>query len=313
MGREVWGTYSVTDHLAEAAFLADLVLYDRLVLPVPEESADPAATAAWQRWNRPRQEAFLRRLEPKGRAITVPWRVGRWAEEREAFAEELAARPGIDAEVAKAAARDSFLFTRASLVTDLPMKGVRGVTTVPTAFAEGPIAGRLGFALDKTGQLAASTKGPVAAVMGLRFLVPDLGRRVEPDDLDLILEHTGSSAQTKARRAFWSWQRDFFGDDVIAEQETLTAAAEEMADLLSDLNQAAHWGKVKTRTAFGFLVGGIVLGMMGGPLTAVGLGGVALSVARYAVDRQIDARLPRRAPEAAVFSLSGTDLPFRKA
>jgi hypothetical protein len=311
MGREVWGTYSVTDHLALAAFLADLVLYDRLVLPVPEDQLDDKARAAWARWNRPRQEAFIRRMENCDRVLTMPWRVGRWAEEAEGFGREIADRPGIDAEAAREAGRDAFLFTRTRLVQDLPRKGVRGVTTVPTAFAEGPVAGRLGFALDGAGRLTPATQGTAAAVLSLRFLVPDLDRPVEPDDLDLILDHTGSAEQRKARRAFWSWQRDFFGDDVIADQETLANAAEEMADLLSDLNQAARWGGIKTKATLGFLLGSVGLGMLGGPLSPVGLAGVGLTIANWAADRVIDANQPRRAPEAAVFSLGGTDLPFR--
>ena len=40
MGREIWGTYSVKDHMAAEAFLADLMFYDRLVLPVPERGAE---------------------------------------------------------------------------------------------------------------------------------------------------------------------------------------------------------------------------------------------------------------------------------
>ena len=33
---ETWGTFSVTDHLGPRAFVADVILYDRLVIPVPD-------------------------------------------------------------------------------------------------------------------------------------------------------------------------------------------------------------------------------------------------------------------------------------
>jgi hypothetical protein len=33
---ETWGTFSVTDHLGSRAFVADVLLYDRLVIPVPD-------------------------------------------------------------------------------------------------------------------------------------------------------------------------------------------------------------------------------------------------------------------------------------
>lgn len=37
MAFETWGTFSVADHLADRAFVADVVLYDRLVIPVPDD------------------------------------------------------------------------------------------------------------------------------------------------------------------------------------------------------------------------------------------------------------------------------------
>ena len=32
---ELWGTFSVMDHLREGAFLAEVIMYDRLLIPVP--------------------------------------------------------------------------------------------------------------------------------------------------------------------------------------------------------------------------------------------------------------------------------------
>ena len=42
MSTEVWGTFSVQDHLAERAFIADVLLYDRLVIPTKPDGQDPA-------------------------------------------------------------------------------------------------------------------------------------------------------------------------------------------------------------------------------------------------------------------------------
>ena len=33
--REVWAAYSVRDHLGKKPFVADVMLYDRLVIPTP--------------------------------------------------------------------------------------------------------------------------------------------------------------------------------------------------------------------------------------------------------------------------------------
>jgi hypothetical protein len=50
MGHEVWGVYGVRDHLRERAFVADSMLYDRLVLPVPPGPESPEHDIEWARW-----------------------------------------------------------------------------------------------------------------------------------------------------------------------------------------------------------------------------------------------------------------------
>lgn len=45
----VWGTFSVRDHLRPEAFLRELLVFDRLVIPYP----DPMVPGEWQRWRRP--------------------------------------------------------------------------------------------------------------------------------------------------------------------------------------------------------------------------------------------------------------------
>lgn len=56
MPHRLWGCYSVADHLEHRAFVADLLLYDRLVIPVP--TADDIAR--WkERWDPERQARLL--------------------------------------------------------------------------------------------------------------------------------------------------------------------------------------------------------------------------------------------------------------
>lgn len=50
MAREVWGTYSVRDHLGPQPWAADVILYDRLVVPVPPDRAGPEGAQEWNRW-----------------------------------------------------------------------------------------------------------------------------------------------------------------------------------------------------------------------------------------------------------------------
>jgi hypothetical protein len=68
MARRLWGCYSVADHLEDRAFVADLLLYDRLVVPVPA----PDDVARWEEhWDPERQRTLLDILG--GFAERVEW------------------------------------------------------------------------------------------------------------------------------------------------------------------------------------------------------------------------------------------------
>jgi hypothetical protein len=43
MDIELWGTFSVRDHLEPRAFVADVLLYDRIVVPTLPDGDDPAS------------------------------------------------------------------------------------------------------------------------------------------------------------------------------------------------------------------------------------------------------------------------------
>src|SRR5271167_1861103 len=69
MSTEVWGTFSVQDHLAERAFIADVLLYDRLVIPTKPDGQDPAE---WPKdWDLARQQELLDVLGDL--AVPIPW------------------------------------------------------------------------------------------------------------------------------------------------------------------------------------------------------------------------------------------------
>ena len=69
MSTEVWGTFSVQDHLAARAFIADVLLYDRLVIPTKPDGQDPAE---WPRdWDLARQQELFDVLGDL--AVPIPW------------------------------------------------------------------------------------------------------------------------------------------------------------------------------------------------------------------------------------------------
>jgi len=75
MAQQLWGTYSVADHCGPFPFVSDMVLYDRLIVPVPPENEE----GEWKRWNdkkwKPaRQRTLLAELGDYVRR--VPWTPG---------------------------------------------------------------------------------------------------------------------------------------------------------------------------------------------------------------------------------------------
>ncbi len=74
-----WGTFSVSDHTRDLAFVSDVLLYDKLVIPVPDGDEE------WKRWELiGRDPAKQRELISQlgDRAFELPWtleRHERWA------------------------------------------------------------------------------------------------------------------------------------------------------------------------------------------------------------------------------------------
>ncbi|MGA2167152.1 MAG: hypothetical protein ABSG62_03000 [Terracidiphilus sp.] len=85
MKLQQWGTFSVRDHLKPRAFVADVLLFDKLVIPRPaaaselcgEGQADPNGDQRdrWiqQGWDPDRQRELLDVLGEFNRAVELPW------------------------------------------------------------------------------------------------------------------------------------------------------------------------------------------------------------------------------------------------
>jgi hypothetical protein len=102
MSPQFWGCYAVSDHLQHNAFVADVLLFERLVIPVPPEN-DPVALRPWQDdWRGDEQRKLLDILG--GIAYPVPWT----SEFREQFRGQWAAMLGAQLD-AKADAESKYL------------------------------------------------------------------------------------------------------------------------------------------------------------------------------------------------------------
>jgi hypothetical protein len=91
MTSELWGTFSVKDHLAKRAFVSDVLLYDRLVIPTMPDGDDEAF---WpDAWNLPKQRALLGDLGEL--AIPIPWDKHRRLQWKSLYDNDTATRQGL--------------------------------------------------------------------------------------------------------------------------------------------------------------------------------------------------------------------------
>jgi hypothetical protein len=67
-----WGTFSVRDHLKEQAFVSELLLYDRLVVPIPPNKIEWDRWADEKKWN-PDRQAQLLEILGKDLSVRLPW------------------------------------------------------------------------------------------------------------------------------------------------------------------------------------------------------------------------------------------------
>jgi hypothetical protein len=88
--REVWGAFAVNDHLRRRAFVADVLLYDRLLVPCPDTAEHRAEWRA-RGWA---PDALERRLEVieghnPDAVLRVPWTQKRSAQIRRVWARQV--------------------------------------------------------------------------------------------------------------------------------------------------------------------------------------------------------------------------------
>lgn len=223
MSIELWGTFSVRDHLAPRAFVADVLLYDRVVVPTLPEKADPSK---WPKsWDLARQQVLLAELGDL--AVTIPWteeRRKQWQDRFDADApSERAAAKGeaanwVQQDAAYAATR-MLLADYANRVVDDAM--VRKLTALrkarPGARLEAVTAYPSFAAFEHDVPVAPSPKSKEAAatsltqVFGWEFFVPEDAETGEAADLRLLrkAKRLAETAEfIELRALFYGWWQD---------------------------------------------------------------------------------------------------------
>jgi hypothetical protein len=227
--RQLWATFSVEDHCRAGAFVAEVLLYDKLIIPVPptvKDGLEPEIAAReWQRWScegwdPDRQRTILAILG--NCALQVPWTAERRAEwklelDRSFTRLGYLATGSVLQQFAPAMARPVIGVSQYHSLAQLAEQGIR-----PLSPEEKHPAGTL------------------LAVLGHELLVPDDPRR-EGDDF-AILRQAVKVAQhpdyQEKRRLLYGWQQDFINSDGLTDATSIRTAVKKMEKLVDDLKTA---------------------------------------------------------------------------
>jgi len=266
----VWATYAVNDHLVDHPFVRDLMLFDRLVIPVPNTD-DKGEWDRWvaQDWDPAKQERLLDLLGD--RAVRVVWDTDhqkRWEK-----------RYLAGTNVAQNLDKSAFEATRAELASEVPST-VRAVTALTAYPSLDALTADVGL---RQADAVAIPYGAVAAILGRELLVPD-GYKKDEDLLKAALELSGQPAFQKRRAAFWRWQRQFTHDDVVTDPAAVQDALDEMLDLIADERQALKTRRVRTAVSSVIMVCSVTVGLLAAPLVPVAATTAFLSIGQWAVD-----------------------------
>lgn len=300
MSRELWATYSVGDHREPRGLAADILLFDRLVFPVPmtytlgrlldpDEPDTPKARrevvwtedpAEWKRWEcngwePARQKRLLRLLEPVVRRI--PWddeHQARWLEQ--------------STKAAAAGTPDwAFQNTRLVLTSDLP-KYVEGLEAIGPAYRSLDDIER-DFGISRAGGRVDLPAGALATVFGWEFLAPDIEDATDEAVLkDVVAFVDGNDELRDSRARFTAWQQDFLRDG-LTDRESIERALKKGRELLEQEQTVVNKLQVKKRARYAFrLIPGVItmgVGLLTGlpPVVATG-GGLCVTAVGIAVD-----------------------------
>jgi hypothetical protein len=252
MSFERWGSISVADHVDTEALIANILLYDRLVIPVMTEQTDRDERAHWlsEGWDPELQLKRIGQLEDL--AVPRPWSKLR----REAFRTRV---DELTAEQHDANAIDHKHVTRMILAQETVLNkppGVHGVTVVAaynsiTALNDDfPV-------VNATDHLSAQ-----AYLLSRRLAVPDSA------DHEVLLRET---IKLSKDRDFGARRNDLFDwqELAVARQWSAEETVERISEMTDRYNARVKEATGRVRWKFAFTVFGIGLGFAtAGPIGA---------------------------------------------
>jgi hypothetical protein len=299
---QVWGTFSVTDHLAERPFVADVLLYDRLVVPVPTGED----RERWEQQGREPQKletllgilgGDLARAVPWGgvhrAAFEERWRASREAESEQRFA--MANAVQFDDGIIRAALEHG-VPENPMHVTRLILFGEGSKQMDREFFAEHPDVAVESVAAfpeyvrfdrqDETAPGARPAPAPAtpSAILGWEFLVPKDDRRSDEDLLANAADLARTESFRRTRAEFHEARRALFAQGGVP--QTLQSDLERRLDSYRD-----ECAKAQTRTGarYAFWVASTVTAAGALVFPPLAIAGVIAGGAGFLVDQLLPA------------------------
>lgn len=296
MSREVWATFAINDHCVPRAFVADVMLYDRLVIPVPPDHPTEDDKALWAKWDVERQAELLEILGDRARRV-------KWDHQhRQAWSSRFAAARAVAAETQP----DAFRMTRMELTTGLPPT-VTAVESVSAYRSYDEMKDSL--MIKKTEQGMQLQPGAVTAVLGREYLVVDEPKLSDNQALKEAVALSSDNTYRQKRANYWRWQREFLNYETFTDEGALKVAVEEMQDLIVEQNRAIKKGKIRTVARYAFLVGSVTLGLFTGSMIPIAISPLALtldkaflSIGQFVTERTLEVKEGGEREATALFS-----------
>jgi hypothetical protein len=255
MSRERWGTFSVSDHQRPRAFVAEVLLYDRLIIPFPPDKKE---RDRWEgnKWKPDLQEKKLKILGDS--AVRVPWDENKQQIFENAFTTTRAASFDIKHIVKKP---DGYEMTRKLLTKEFLPELPYGVSKVwaVTAFPS-----LVKYQKASKNQQTPQYEEELAMVLSNRFLIPEDPGKSDDELLKKAVQLSKREDFKENRIKFYKWQ-----EDIIEQGITDKKAIEEMEQYLQKYNEVVKKRNKEVRLKFAFLaikvglsVPGIILGQV---------------------------------------------------
>ena len=329
---ELWGTFSVRDHLVNRAFIADVLLYDLLVIPTMPESEDETEWPA--SWGLAKQRALLNDLGDL--AIPIPWDKGRRDTWQKRFDDAQPKERGFARGQVTAIVASDVAMARDPQYKDLPYKITRQLLQ---DFANADADDRLFRKLRVTRKVRpgsileavsayqsfetfaadipeADASQPEdyaqhltpTSVFGWQFFVPDSSDVGEREDRRLLEKAIKLAMKTEfieMRQDFYSWW-----SDVVASDITAAEARADMKQRVAEYQKLIKGQGWKTTARYAIKIADAFSGGLGlfNEMASIGAEAILGSADILVDERMKRANAPARLKVAAIFHDARTRL-----